>query len=331
MCADAKYYFAAACGSGWCDEGILRAVADSGNDILIGDYSAAADGPMLKLLQQVGAAAYAFLKLCTIAGSVTEWHLRLLVGMTVQFRVLGYYADHARGRLPEGVHGSHMTSLIAQRHIDIAISHGIVPASLATGREIGEGEYMRLAEVCTLINDIVDFRSDTLRKQRENVVLRGVRGSFCQYLDSLISRVVETSVELIRSNPLCARVTMAFCNWAVLASHHKLYELLTVVREVRAYPKCEYSSQKNRISYQELLAALSTYGTLASTDIQPSVWKKRVEMDETYSVVRTQGKEHDAWLADMTRSLLDPTILRRIADVVHFEWTGQTGDKEYCP
>lgn len=37
-----------------------------------------------------------------------------------------------------------------------------------------------------------------------------------------------------------------------------------------------------------------------------------------------------AWLADSTRSLLHPTSLREIIDVVHFEWQGQTGDVEYC-
>lgn len=37
LCVDAKYFFAMACGAGRCDEGLARAIADSGNDILIGD------------------------------------------------------------------------------------------------------------------------------------------------------------------------------------------------------------------------------------------------------------------------------------------------------
>jgi hypothetical protein len=43
LCADAKYFFAMACGAGHLDEGLLRAIAESGNDILIGNYCEAAD------------------------------------------------------------------------------------------------------------------------------------------------------------------------------------------------------------------------------------------------------------------------------------------------
>ncbi|KAJ6039783.1 uncharacterized protein N7446_004901 [Penicillium canescens] len=68
ICTDAKYFGVVACGASLCDEGLARAVADSCNDVLIGDYCEAAGEKGLKLLQQVGAAATAFLKVCSLAG-----------------------------------------------------------------------------------------------------------------------------------------------------------------------------------------------------------------------------------------------------------------------
>lgn len=72
LCADAKYFFAIACGGGLCDEGLARAVADAGNDVLVADYCEAADQASLSLLQKVGGAAMAFLKLCHLAGVITD-------------------------------------------------------------------------------------------------------------------------------------------------------------------------------------------------------------------------------------------------------------------
>jgi hypothetical protein len=57
LCADAKYFFAIACGASMVDKGLLHAIADSGNDILIGDYCEAADETTLSRLQLVGAGA----------------------------------------------------------------------------------------------------------------------------------------------------------------------------------------------------------------------------------------------------------------------------------
>jgi hypothetical protein len=55
------------------------------------------------------------------------------------------------------------------------------------------------------------------------------------------------------------------------------------------------------------------------------VTKRRVEMETTYSTCRSDPEAHLAWLADATRSLLEPTVLRRIVDVVHYEWSGDVG------
>lgn len=328
LCADAKYFFAMACGAGHVDDGLLRAIADSGNDILIGDYSEAADAKTLSLLQGVGGAAMAFLKLCHLAGILTDWQLDNHVASTIQFRVLGYFRDHAQPRIPEGLYGSRMTGMNVHRHIDVAIYIGVLAASLATGEQISEGEYMRLSETCSLINDLVDFRSDTMRKQRENTVLRGIRGCLCRYLDGLITSCLEQTCRAIQSTRVSAMVVMSFCNWAVMASHHKLYELVQGVREVKQYPACDYASASER-KYRQLLGVLAEYGTLGND--RPQVTRRRAEMDMCYHLYRTSSKSHLAWLADSTRSLLDPVTLRRIVDVVHFEWQGQVGDVKYCP
>jgi hypothetical protein len=73
ICADAKYSGVIACGAGLCDEGLARSIADSCNDVLIGDYCEAADAEGLALLRRVGGAAMSFLKLCNLAGRVTDW------------------------------------------------------------------------------------------------------------------------------------------------------------------------------------------------------------------------------------------------------------------
>lgn len=212
LCADAKYFFAIAAGASRCDEGILHAVADSGNDILIGDYCEAADSATLSLLQRVGGAAVAFLKLCTLAGVVPDWLFENLATSIIQFRVLGFYRDHSRGRLPTRIYGSRMTGIVVHRHIDVAIFHGVMPAALATGQQLSEKEYLRIAEVCTLINDLIYFRSDTMRKQRENLVLRGIRGCLCNYLDGLLGRLLDTTTEVLQARTLGSQVIMSFCN-----------------------------------------------------------------------------------------------------------------------
>ncbi|KAJ5364324.1 uncharacterized protein N7496_010037 [Penicillium cataractarum] len=165
LCADAKHFYVVSSGASLVDPGILWAIADSGNDILIGDYSEAADDKTLDTLQKVGAASMAFLKTCVYAGLLSDWHFHNLVAATVQYRILSYWRDHSMSRRPSGVYGSRMTGLGVHRHIDLGLPVGIVGASLATGETIDEDEFMQLMETCTLINDLLDFRGDTMRKQ----------------------------------------------------------------------------------------------------------------------------------------------------------------------
>ncbi|RHZ57451.1 hypothetical protein CDV55_104986 [Aspergillus turcosus] len=240
LCADAKYFHPIACGSSLVDEGILRAIADAGNDVMIGDYSEAATDEILSILQKTGAAALAFLRACNLAGILHDWHMDILVAAHVQFRVLGYFRNHAVPILPEGLYGSRMTELTTHRHIDIANAVGVVAASLATGQQLNESEYMKLSYGTTLINDLVDLRSDTMRRQRENPVLRGVRGSACQYINKQILSCLLVTTELVETKQLLAMVTMAFCNWTVMASHHKLYELIHETRDNPEVKKCNY-------------------------------------------------------------------------------------------
>lgn len=53
-------------------------------------------------------------------------------------------------------------------------------------------------------------------------------------------------------------------------------------------------------------------------------------MDKAYGLCQESPERHIAWLADATRSLLGPTTLRQIVDVVHFQWNGDVGAVYYC-
>ncbi|RHZ57373.1 hypothetical protein CDV55_104136 [Aspergillus turcosus] len=328
LLTDAKYFFAIACGGGICDEGLAKAVAEAANNVLIADYCEAADEKSLFLLQDVGAAAMAFLKLCNLAGVITDWQFDNNVALAMQFCILGYYRDHSTSRRPSGVYGSRMTGILSHRYIDLAIYVGVVNASIGTGKEISREQYTLLAEACCYINDLIDFRSDAMRKLRENVILRGIRGNLCKYLDGLISSCLRTAAKAIRSSPVSALVVMGISNWMLMASQHKVYEVFYGVQAQKDSAMCEYASESDG-SYQELLEALAGFHTLGEHG--PSVRKRRADMDLLYHAQRTSPQKHMAWLADSTRSLLHPSNLRKIIDVVHFEWSGQTGDVGYCP
>lgn len=222
-----------------------------------------------------------------------------------------------------------MTGFPVHRHIDDAAFHGVMTASLATGQQVTEKEYMRLVEACVYINDFVDFRGDSMRKQRENVVLRGIRGNLCEYLDRMTGQSLDSMIEIVESSELGALVVMGYCNWAIMGSHHKVYEILWGVRCVKRYPVCRYDSVADGSRYDRLLQALKPYGTLGSDG--PHVSKPRVEMGKTYSICRTDPGAHLAWLADAARSLLEPNVLRQIIDVVHYEWSGDVGNVNYYP
>lgn len=120
----------------------------------------------------------------------------------IQCRVLGYFRDYERPYLRDGIYGSRMTGLGVHRRIDVAAFHGVMTASVATGLECSEKGFMRLVEACVFVNDFVDFRGDTIRKQRENVLLRGVRGDFCRYFDGVIAQCLDSVVEVVKASEL---------------------------------------------------------------------------------------------------------------------------------
>ncbi|KAE8354363.1 hypothetical protein BDV28DRAFT_156282 [Aspergillus coremiiformis] len=327
LCADAKNFLVIACGGSLVDAGILRAIADAANDILIGDYYEAATEETLRLLQKSGAAAVAFVKACNLAGVVSDWQLDIVVASVIQFRVVAYYRNHAVSTLPKGLYGSRMTGLTMHRHIDLGHGVGVVAASLATGQQIDETEYMELSVGTMLINDLVDLRSDAMRKQRENPVLRGMRGSICRYLNQRILDCIISVRKLIESKQLLAMVTMSFCNWTVMSSHHKLYELTHGVCKNTDLERCKYDGLDEQ--YNRLLDALSPYGSLGPD--RPHWGMKRMELDAMYNIHRQSPETHLAWLADMVRLFLDPSTFRSIVDVVHYSWQGDLGQVQYCP
>lgn len=327
LSADAKHFFAVASGASLIDSGIQMALADSGNDILIGDYCDAASDERLEALQQEGAAGFAFLKLCVYAGIMTDWHFDHLVAQIIQFRVLSYWRDHALSRRPGGAYGSRMTGMGVHRHIDLGMVIGIVSASLATGETITGAEYTDLVNTTVIINDLLDFRGDTWRKQRENVVLKGVRGCLCTYLDGLICECIEGATALIRRGDVFALVVMTFCNWMLMSSGHKLFEIVHGTRPVIGSEPCHYKSSDDG-SYERLQTALAKYGSLG--DAGPSIALTRKELQLRYVKYRSSSETHVKWVADAVRVALHPETLRRLADVVHFQWTGDLGHVGYC-
>ncbi|GAM27055.1 hypothetical protein SAMD00019534_102300 [Acytostelium subglobosum LB1] len=233
--------------------------------------------------------------------------------------------------MPEGIYGSRMTGITVQRYVDIGIFNGVISASLSSGGEqITRDQFRALSESTTLINDLIDLRSDTMRKTRENPVLRGARGNLCTYLDNMISRSVLVVAKTIADSRVCALVIMAHCNWVLMASHHKLHELAMQTKEVTLYPTCTYKSLVNHNEYEQLLVALKPYGTLGKK-VGPCLTKTRKELDMLYHTQRTDPKTHMAWIADATRIILDPINMRKWIDVVHYKWEGNTGDVDYCP
>jgi hypothetical protein len=327
LSADAKHFFAVSSGASLVDPGILMALADSGNDILIADYCEAASASSLLALQQTGAAAFAFLKLCVYAGMMSESQLNDQVAQTVHFRVIGYWRDHALSRRSSGVYGSRMTGVDVHRYIDLGTAVGVIAASLATGQSMSAEDYHDTVKTTALINDLVDFRGDTWRNQRENVVLRGVRGCLCSYMDGLLLDCVGGAAALVRRGLVFALNIMNFCNWMLLSSGHKVYELLHGTRVSGSEPPCQYRSEESGV-HEDLLAALEIYGTLGEGG--PKLATKRRDLQLLYSVHRQDPETHIRWLADPVRLMLHPKTLRRLVDVVHYQWTGEIGDAGYC-
>jgi hypothetical protein len=157
-------------------------VTDAFNDLIIGGYCEAAGTRTTKILQETSAAAFAFLRLCQMAGTIEDWHLDVLAAGSLHFRVLSFYRDHARSRLPKIHHGSSITKLDMHRCNDLEIGSPIVIASLASGQKIAGQQYRELTIASVMLNELFVYRSDARRTQRENTILRGVGISVCEYL-----------------------------------------------------------------------------------------------------------------------------------------------------
>jgi hypothetical protein len=327
LSADAKHFFAVASGVSQVDFGIQMAIADSGNDILIGDYCEAATEDRLQALRCDGAAAFSFLKLCVYSGLMDHWHFDQLVAQTIQFRIISYWRDHSRSR-PQGVYGSRMTGMEVHRHIDLGMTVGIVSASMASGQTMTTEEYRDLVDTTVLINDLIDFRGDTWRNQRENVVLRGIRGCLCIYLDNLLSQCIGGAAFQVGRGKIFALIIMCFCSWMLMSSGHKLYETLHGTLPVPSDDEhCAYESKTNGV-YEDLLEALRPYGTLGEHG--PKIGMKRKDLQMLYARYRLSPEDHIKWTADVTRLVLQPDTLRRLVDVVHYQWTGELGNVGYC-
>lgn len=325
--ADAKNFMALAGGVSIGDEGLTRAVGDMINDMLIADYCEAADDGILRLLQNVGSAAVAFVRLCNLAGVVADWHYNAIVTNNIHFRALGYYRNHAISRLPTGFYGSRMTHRLAHRKLDVGSLPLAVIVSLAIGEDMTEDEFDRVSSACQLVNDLADLRSDTMRNARENPLVRGVRGNACRYINTLLVQCLGQVCDMILTKKLLGIMVMVCCQWSVMGSHHKLYELYHGLDQVPGLPPCQYDELDER--YQSLLQALKPYGTLGENG--PSPGMKRKHLDLLYYSHRQSHERHLAWLADMTRLLLNPRYIRRLTDVVHYQWNGSLGQSEYCP
>lgn len=141
------------------------------NDLLLADYREALDDETITLLRRVSAAAVAFLRLCNLAGVISGWHFEAVAADVIQFRVLGYYRNHAQSKIPTGLYGSRMTGLTKHRHIDLGLVVEVAITGLATGEKLTESEFEDLTVAIALINDLIDLRSDAARNQRENTVL----------------------------------------------------------------------------------------------------------------------------------------------------------------
>jgi hypothetical protein len=220
-----------------------------------------------------------------------------------------------------------MTAISDHRHIDLGIAVGIASASIATGETMTSDGYSDLIYTLILFNDLVDIRGDTWRNQRENVVLRGVRGCLCTYLDKLLSKCIQGAATLIRRGDIFALNIMGFCNWMLMGSGHKVYEILRGIDHVSGSSPCRYKS-KDDGAYTDLLESLKPYPTLGEKG--PSVTMMRKDLQTLYAKHRVSPESHRMWLADIVRVVLDPENLRRLVDVVHYPWVGELGDISYC-
>lgn len=113
----------------------------------------------------------------------------------------------------------------------------------------------------------------------------------------------------------------------LLSSGHKIHEILQSTQVVSSNPPCAYKSRDDS-AYEELLEALKPYGTLGKDG--PHVGMKRSDLQSQYAEHRRAHDPHLAWMADVVRLVLRPGNLRRLVDVVHYQWKGELGNVNYC-
>lgn len=100
-----------------------------------------------------------------------------------------------------------------------------------------------------------------------------------------------------------------------------------VSRENTELSPCEYDGLDEQ--YDLLVRSLQPYGSLGPDG--PQWGMKRMELNKKFSIYRQSPETHSAWTADMVRLLVSPSNFRRLVDVVHYSWTGEIGEAEYCP
>ena len=113
-----------------------------------------------------------------------------------------------------------------------------------------------------------------------------------------------------------------------MSSGHKLYETLHGAHLIsKDDHTCAYGSATDGV-YEELLKALHPYGSLGERG--PSIRTKRKDLQTLYAKYKASPDDHIKWAAGVTRIVLHPVTLRRLVDVVHYQWTGELGDTDYC-
>ncbi|KAI8631703.1 hypothetical protein F5Y19DRAFT_424595 [Xylariaceae sp. FL1651] len=245
---------------------------------------------------------------------------------SIHFRVLAHYRDHGRSSLPGGVYGSRMDSLDDHRWIDIGLSGPIVVASLASRYKLNAEQYRGLCKASVLVNDLFGLRSDAMRKQRENPVLRGMSSNMCEYISGRMRECIDAVAAGVEKGEVTALVLLGFCNWILMASHHKIYECVTGSEEFRSIECCDFGG---RVEFRRLLNALEPLGT--TPEYPPDIRLTRAELESRYCRSRVTSKAHLSWLADAARTLLNPDNMRPVVDLGHYRWNGDEGDVDFCP
>lgn len=142
-----------------------------------------------------------------------------------------------------------------------------------------------------------------------------------------MSRCIRGAATLTRRGDIFALNIMAFCDWMLIGSGHKVFEILRGTNPVGTNRPCNYNS-KNDGAYKQLLEALKLCPTLGEQG--PRVTMKRKDLQTLYAKHRLSSETHILRLADVVRVVLHPDNLRQLVDVVHHPWVGKLGDVASC-